>query len=95
MASRRRPARYALPGSARPGRSGGHGFADGTVISPYYDSLIAKIIVWDESRPAAIARALRSLGELELEGIPTTRDLALDILRSEAVRQRRLLDELP
>jgi acetyl-CoA carboxylase biotin carboxylase subunit len=58
--------------------------ADGTVISPYYDSLIAKIVVWDESRPTAIARALRSLGELEVEGIPTTRDLALDILRSEA-----------
>ena len=58
--------------------------ADGTVIPPYYDSLIAKLVVWDETRPAAIARAVRALGELEVEGIPTTRDLALDILRSEA-----------
>jgi acetyl-CoA carboxylase, biotin carboxylase subunit len=58
--------------------------ADGTVIPPYYDSLIAKLVVWDEARPAAIARAVRALGELEVEGIPTTRDLALDILRSEA-----------
>ena len=43
----------------------------------------AKLIVWDETRPEAIARALRALGELELEGVPTTRELALDILRSE------------
>jgi acetyl-CoA carboxylase biotin carboxylase subunit len=62
---------------------------DGTEIPPQYDSLIAKLLVWDESRPAAIARALRALGELEVEGIPTTRDLALDILRSEAFANGR------
>jgi acetyl-CoA carboxylase, biotin carboxylase subunit len=62
---------------------------DGTAISPHYDSLIAKVIVWDESRQLAIARALRALGELEVEGIPTTRELALDILRSEAFASGR------
>jgi acetyl-CoA carboxylase, biotin carboxylase subunit len=62
---------------------------DGTTISPQYDSLIAKVIVWDESRDHAIARALRALGELEVEGIPTTRELALDILRSEAFASGR------
>ena len=55
---------------------------DGLEIPPYYDSLIAKVIVLDEDRPAAIARAVRALEELEVEGIPTTRDLALDVLRS-------------
>jgi acetyl-CoA carboxylase biotin carboxylase subunit len=55
---------------------------DGLEIPPYYDSLIAKVIVSDSDRPAAIARALRALEELEVEGIPTTRDLALDVLRS-------------
>jgi acetyl-CoA carboxylase, biotin carboxylase subunit len=55
---------------------------EGSSISPYYDSLIAKLCVWAESRPAAIARAVRALEELELEGVPTTRELALDILRS-------------
>jgi acetyl-CoA carboxylase biotin carboxylase subunit len=55
---------------------------EGGVIPPYYDSLIAKVIVWDESRPAAIARAARALGELEVEGVPTTRELALDVLAS-------------
>ncbi len=56
---------------------------DGTVVPPHYDSLLAKLIVWDESRDEAIARALRALGELRLEGVTTTRELAMDILRSE------------
>jgi acetyl-CoA carboxylase biotin carboxylase subunit len=56
---------------------------DGSVVPPYYDSLIAKLIVWDADRPAAIARALRALGELEVRGVPTTREAAIDVLRSE------------
>ena len=56
---------------------------DGLEIPPYYDSLIAKVIVLDEDRPAAISRAVRALEELEVEGIPTTRELALDVLRSD------------
>ena len=52
-------------------------------ISPYYDSLIAKVTVVDDSRPDAIARAERALRELVVEGIPTTRDLALDVLGSQ------------
>ena len=59
------------------------GVEDGTVVPPYYDSLIAKVIVWDADRPAAISRALRALGELEVRGVPTTREAAIDILRSE------------
>ena len=56
----------------------------GASIPPNYDSLIAKLCVWGEDRPAAIARALRALGELELEGISTTRDFAMQVLRTEA-----------
>ena len=55
---------------------------EGAAILPYYDSMIAKVIVHDRDRPAAIGRAIRALRELEVEGIPTTRDLAIDILRS-------------
>ena len=55
---------------------------EGSLISPYYDSLLAKLIVWAEDRPSAIARGVRALDELELLGVPTTRELALDILRS-------------
>jgi acetyl-CoA carboxylase biotin carboxylase subunit len=57
---------------------------DGYTIPPYYDSLLAKIIVWAEDRPAAIARARRALSELELEGVPTTRALAMDIIETES-----------
>ncbi len=56
---------------------------DGGEIPPYYDSLIAKVIVVDDDRPAALSRAIRALGELSIEGIPTTRELALDVLRSD------------
>jgi acetyl-CoA carboxylase biotin carboxylase subunit len=55
---------------------------DGTTIPPFYDSLIAKLIVWDVDRPAAIARTERALEELRVDGLPTTREVALAILRS-------------
>ena len=55
---------------------------EGGEIPPYYDSLIAKVIVWDADRPLALARARRALRELELDGIPTTRELALDVIDS-------------
>jgi acetyl-CoA carboxylase, biotin carboxylase subunit len=55
---------------------------EGYAIPPFYDSLIAKVIVWGEDREVAIARGRRALSELELEGVPTTRELALDIVSS-------------
>jgi acetyl-CoA carboxylase, biotin carboxylase subunit len=55
---------------------------DGSEVPPYYDSLIAKVIVWDQTRPGALARAERALAELRVEGVPTTRELALDVLAS-------------
>jgi acetyl-CoA carboxylase, biotin carboxylase subunit len=59
---------------------------EGSVVPPYYDSLVAKLIVSDETRPAAIERALRALSELELRGIATTRDVAAEILASDRFR---------
>jgi acetyl-CoA carboxylase biotin carboxylase subunit len=59
---------------------------EGSVISPYYDSLIAKLIVWDEDRGSTIERSLRALGELELRGVATTREAALEILASDPFR---------
>ena len=59
---------------------------EGAVIPPYYDSLVAKLIIWDETRPLAIERLLRALGELELRGIATTRDVAAEIVGSEEFR---------
>ena len=62
---------------------------EGAVIPPYYDSLLAKLIVWDETRPLAIERGLRGLRELEIRGIATTRDVAAEILDSEEFRSGR------
>jgi acetyl-CoA carboxylase, biotin carboxylase subunit len=56
---------------------------EGYAIPPFYDSLIAKVIVWGENRDVALGRGRRALSELELEGVPTTRDLALDIVSSD------------
>ena len=56
---------------------------EGYSIPPYYDSLLAKVIVWAEDRPSGRARILRALSEFELEGVPTTRELAIDIVRSD------------
>jgi acetyl-CoA carboxylase, biotin carboxylase subunit len=62
---------------------------EGSVIPPYYDSLIGKLIVWDEDRDSTIERSLRALGELELRGVPTTREAVLEILASDAFRSGR------
>jgi acetyl-CoA carboxylase biotin carboxylase subunit len=56
---------------------------DGALIPPNYDSLLAKVIVWDVDRPSAIDRSLRALAELEVVGVPTTASVALDVLRTE------------
>ena len=55
---------------------------EGAVVPPDYDSLLAKLIVWDETRPAAIARTLLALGEFELQGVPTTIPTAVEVLSS-------------
>jgi len=56
---------------------------DGSVIPPYYDSLIAKLIVRDETRDLCIARARRALREFDIRGVPTTRDAVFEILGSD------------
>ena len=53
----------------------------GCKITPYYDSLIAKVICKGRNRSEAIQRTLRSLDEFVLEGITTTIDLHKKILR--------------
>jgi acetyl-CoA carboxylase, biotin carboxylase subunit len=56
---------------------------EGYTVPPFYDSLVGKLVVWDETRPAAIARALRALGELVIGDIPTTSEAMAAVLRSE------------
>ena len=59
---------------------------EGTTISPYYDSMIAKLIVLDNNRDLAIERARRALDEFEIRGVATTREVLYDILGSEEFR---------
>jgi acetyl-CoA carboxylase, biotin carboxylase subunit len=47
----------------------------GYTIPSYYDSMIAKLIVYAGDRPAALRRSLRALGELKVEGVRTTASL--------------------
>jgi acetyl-CoA carboxylase biotin carboxylase subunit len=56
---------------------------EGAVVPPFYDSLIAKVIVWSDGRDAALARMGRALREWELDGVPTTVPLLLDVLESD------------
>ena len=55
----------------------------GCKISPYYDSLICKLICHGRNRIEAIQRTLRSLDEFVIEGITTTIDLHKKILNQE------------
>jgi acetyl-CoA carboxylase, biotin carboxylase subunit len=59
---------------------------EGSVVPPHYDSLLAKLIVWDDTRADAIARALRALDEFELAGVPTTIPTAIEVLSSRGFR---------
>jgi acetyl-CoA carboxylase biotin carboxylase subunit len=47
----------------------------GYSVPPFYDSLLGKLIVWDEDRPQALARLRRALHELRIDGLPTTAGL--------------------
>ena len=71
MPSTGRMTRYAMapevPGQIRIDS----GLREGDTVSPYYDSMIAKLICWGEDRPAAIARAQQALAQTQLAGPAT------------------------
>lgn len=52
----------------------------GYVITPHYDSMIAKLIVWGKTREEAIARMRRALLEFQVEGVQTTIPFHLKLL---------------
>jgi acetyl-CoA carboxylase biotin carboxylase subunit len=56
-------------------------------VSPYYDSLLAKLIVHARDREAAIRRGLRALDEFAISGLETTLPLHLAVLEDEEFRR--------
>ncbi len=56
---------------------------DGYEVPPYYDSLLAKIITWGETREEARKRMVRSLDECVIEGVSTTIPFLAKIVRNE------------
>jgi acetyl-CoA carboxylase, biotin carboxylase subunit len=58
----------------------------GYEIPPFYDSLVAKLIVWALTREEAINRARRALREYRIEGIKTTIPLHMRLLEDDAFR---------
>ena len=60
---------------------------DGYVIPPYYDSLIAKLIVHGRDRTEALARLNRALNELIVDGVDTTIPLFVDLLKEPDIQR--------
>jgi len=63
---------------------------EGDQVSPHYDSLIAKVIVLRPDRATAIARMDEALGQMEIEGVPSTIDLHRGILAHPEFRAGRI-----
>jgi acetyl-CoA/propionyl-CoA carboxylase, biotin carboxylase, biotin carboxyl carrier protein len=57
------------------------GYEAGDEISQYYDNLVGKLIVWGRDRDVAIARTIRALEEMVIEGVATTIPADLAILK--------------
>ena len=67
---------------AGPGIRVESGVFDGFEITPYYDSLIAKVVAWGETRGEAIMRMLRALDEFRIAGIKTNIPFCQQLLNS-------------
>jgi acetyl-CoA carboxylase, biotin carboxylase subunit len=59
----------------------------GWTVPPFYDSLVAKLIVWAEDRPSALDRMLRALSETTVEGIHTTIPFHRKVFQNRAFRE--------
>lgn len=63
-----------------PGRRYEYGFDSGDTITPYYDPMIAKVIVWDENRSRAIQKMIRVLKDSVVFGVHTNIPYLIEIL---------------
>ncbi len=83
---------YAEPGG--PGVRVDSGVRPGSEVTPLYDPMIAKLIVWDTDRERATARMLRALGEYEIGGLVTLIPFHRAILATEQWRRAETCRDL-
>jgi acetyl-CoA/propionyl-CoA carboxylase biotin carboxyl carrier protein len=79
---------------AGPGVRVDSGVGPGSEISPMYDPMVAKLIVWDVDRQQATARMLRALGEYEIEGLKTLLPFHTAILQTRQWEQAETCRDL-
>ena len=60
------------------------GVVQGDQVSPFYDPMIAKLIVWDENRERALARLIRALGQYQISGVTTNIEFLKNLASSSA-----------
>jgi acetyl-CoA carboxylase biotin carboxylase subunit len=65
-----------------------------SVISPFYDAMVAKVIVWAQDRPMAIVRMERALAELRIGGVKTTVGFLRALLRNPGFAKGRMTTSL-
>jgi len=63
---------------------------DGYIVPPFYDSMIAKLIVTAVDRPATVERLIRALDSFEIEGLRTNLPLLREIVMHDDFRENRL-----
>ena len=61
------------------------GVRSGSIVPPYYDSLIAKLLVWGPTREIALARAKHALEEFDIEGVRTVLPFHRDMVSSQVL----------
>jgi len=66
------------------------GVHEGDVISPYYDSMIAKLIVWGEDRAAALSRLDAALRDLHITGLHTNVGFVRRVIHTASFSQAKL-----
>ncbi|HUU53303.1 MAG TPA: acetyl-CoA carboxylase biotin carboxylase subunit [Armatimonadota bacterium] len=59
----------------------------GYTIPPFYDALLAKLVVWAPTRPEAIARARRALEESQIDGLKTTIPFHVEVMANAYFRR--------
>jgi acyl-CoA carboxylase subunit alpha len=59
------------------------GYVDGTVVSTYYDAMLAKVVAWAPTRAEATRKLADALDRAELHGVVTNRDLLVNTLRHD------------